>query len=161
TDDAGMEVEQVGIIFCLVRGVLPKRMRTTMEDLRSERGDAVFSAQLGERTHVAESVEKHKPILDYKPNSVSAQEVSRIAEDFPGFLRLIDAYVELAQRSALAVNYSRVANPPPRGRNGEADEQHLFDLLRSKKLFATNQQLADLAARVLPGMSRKRFDKMS
>jgi hypothetical protein len=38
---------------------------------------------------------------------------------------------------------------------------HLFDLLRDKRLFATNSDLADFAGRVLPGTSRYRFEKLS
>jgi hypothetical protein len=38
---------------------------------------------------------------------------------------------------------------------------HLFDLLRSKELFPTNGDLATFAGRILPGMDKKRFDKMS
>jgi hypothetical protein len=38
---------------------------------------------------------------------------------------------------------------------------HLFDLLREPRLFPSNLDLSEFAARVLPNMSRKRFDKMS
>jgi hypothetical protein len=38
---------------------------------------------------------------------------------------------------------------------------HLFDMLRDKRLFNSNSDLADFAGRVLPSMSRHRFDKMS
>ena len=38
---------------------------------------------------------------------------------------------------------------------------HLFDLLRERQLFPSNPDLSEFAGRVLPSMSRKRFDKMS
>ena len=38
---------------------------------------------------------------------------------------------------------------------------HLFDLLREKRLFASNTDLASFAAKVLPGIKGNRFDKMS
>ena len=40
-------------------------------------------------------------------------------------------------------------------------EIHLFDLLRSKELFPNNRDLAEFATRVLPGMVKRRYDKMS
>jgi hypothetical protein len=43
----------------------------------------------------------------------------------------------------------------------DASRMHLFDMLREKKLFKSNSDLADFAGRVLPSMSRHRFDKMS
>tara|TARA_R110000868_G_scaffold226872_1_gene479786 strand:- start:317698 stop:318216 length:519 start_codon:yes stop_codon:yes gene_type:complete len=38
---------------------------------------------------------------------------------------------------------------------------HLFDLLRSKKLFPRNADLSEFAGRILPGIESHRFDKMS
>ena len=42
-----------------------------------------------------------------------------------------------------------------------SSSEHLFDLLRSKKHFPTNSRLAEFATRILPGITRKRYDKMS
>ena len=59
------------------------------------------------------------------------------------------------------------AKPAPEKRNRLTDAlqrtsgEHLFDLLRSKEHFPTNSRLAEFATRILPGITRKRYDKMS
>ena len=56
---------------------------------------------------------------------------------------------------------------PPETTIGSTDvpqrgsDEHLFDLLRSKEHFPTNSRLAEFATRILPGITRKRYDKMS
>jgi len=46
-------------------------------------------------------------------------------------------------------------------KKGESAPMHLFDMLRDKRLFPSNSDLSDFAGRVLPGMSRTRFEKVS
>jgi hypothetical protein len=38
---------------------------------------------------------------------------------------------------------------------------HLFDMLRDRRLFPLNSDLADFAGKVLPDMGSYRYDKMS
>jgi hypothetical protein len=74
----------------------------------------------------------------------------------PLFVRLIDAYVELAEKSETSSGNFSLKR---RKRNGS--QTHLFDLLREKTFFPLNLDLAQFAARVLPNMRTFRFDKMS
>ena len=74
----------------------------------------------------------------------------------PMFLRLIEAYIELAEKSETGAYQFRRSR---RKRNGS--QMHLFDLLREKTFFPQNLDLAQFASRVLPHMRAFRFDKMS
>ncbi len=95
--------------------------------------------------------------------------LDRAAFDFPGLTKIIEAYIRLTERAESDVkdklgtlgahrgsSFSRVA-----WSGSSKPEMHLFDLLRSKKLFTTNAELAEFAKRILPKMERRRFDKMS
>jgi hypothetical protein len=75
----------------------------------------------------------------------------------PMFLRLIEAYIEIAEKSETGSSPS--IRPSKRKRNGS--QMHLFDLLREKTFFPQNLDLAQFASRVLPHMRTFRFDKMS
>jgi chromosome partitioning protein len=80
--DNGLNVTPVGLVFTLVRGATPKRMREVMTDTRRDRGDAVFAQQLSEATDVAESVEAHRPVFLYRPRSKTAGEIIAITAEF-------------------------------------------------------------------------------
>ncbi len=83
------------------------------------------------------------------------------AKDYPSLTPLIDEYVRLAERSDTD---ALLPNAPRRTKSSAtpaASQMHLFDLLRERRLFNSNADLADFAGRVLPNMSRHRFDKMS
>ena len=82
------------------------------------------------------------------------------SKDYRSLLPLIDDYLQLAERAD--------TNASPKGLQGRAtkrssdlEQMHLFDMLREKRLFPSNSELSDFAGRVLPNMSRHRFDKMS
>lgn len=77
----------------------------------------------------------------------------------PMFLRLAEAYVDLAERSSTGTGIVRGSRPSKRKRNGS--QMHLFDLLRERTFFPQNLDLAQFASRVLPHMRSFRFDKMS
>ncbi|MEH2480616.1 hypothetical protein V1282_003973 [Nitrobacteraceae bacterium AZCC 2146] len=82
-------------------------------------------------------------------------------KETPSMVRVIEAYVDLAirsevKRSGLAA--SLAAKTPRRGR---VAQMHLFDLLREKKFFPKNSDLAQFAARVVPEMRTYSFDKMA
>jgi chromosome partitioning protein len=78
----GLNIEPIGIVFTMVRGAMPRRMKEVMADARQERGDAVFSAHLSEATDVAESVEAHRPVFLYNPHGKTAKEIIAITQEF-------------------------------------------------------------------------------
>ena len=88
---------------------------------------------------------------------------------YPLLVSLIDDYIQLAEKSDTEVSptgnheiflpgFSK--RPRPK-RKSDPSQMHLFDLLRSKKLFPSNSDLSDFAARIMPNMRIYRFDKMS
>ena len=81
-EDAGMGIEQVGLVFTLVRGPTPTRMKEVMAELRSERKNAVFSDHMSESTDVAKSVEAHQPVFVYNPNVKASAQVIGITKEF-------------------------------------------------------------------------------
>jgi hypothetical protein len=86
--------------------------------------------------------------------------------NYPLLVPLIDAYLRLAEESdtetfSLGGPLFPSANKQKSGKKSDASQMHLFDLLRSKKLFPSNSLLAQFAARSMPKMSTYRFDKMS
>jgi chromosome partitioning protein len=82
TDDNGIDVDQVGLVFTLVRGNTPRAMREVMQEVRGERKDKVFTNHLSESTDVAESVNAHLPVFLYKQNAKTAIETLQIAKEF-------------------------------------------------------------------------------
>lgn len=78
----GLKVDPIGLVFTLVRGPTPKRMKEVMADTRRARGDAVFTPHLSQATDVAESVEAHRPVFLYRPNGKTAGEIAAIADEF-------------------------------------------------------------------------------
>jgi chromosome partitioning protein len=69
TADVGMNIEQVGIVFTLVRRPTPNSMNGIMDDIRKQRKGAVFKALSSVSTNVSESVEHHKPVIYFKKAS--------------------------------------------------------------------------------------------
>jgi chromosome partitioning protein len=82
TDDAGIDIESVGLVFSMVRGPLPTRMADLMQELRDERGQAVFNEHLSQSIDVSASVEAHQPVFRTKPNCKTAHQVLAIAQEF-------------------------------------------------------------------------------
>jgi hypothetical protein len=87
---------------------------------------------------------------------------------FPSLVPIVDSLLYVTdieqRRSGGLLQHEASARARPLNYvNGDVSSppRHLFDLLRSKELFPTNSELALFAASVLPGMTRKRFDKMS
>jgi hypothetical protein len=99
------------------------------------------------------------------------------SRDYIALVPVIDEYIRLAEqadtdvipRSAgnLSKRFTEVKPRLPgvsslRSKASlNVEQMHLFDLLRDRKLFPSNSDLSDFAARVLPSLTRKRFDKMS
>jgi chromosome partitioning protein len=82
TEENGVHLEAVGLVFTMVRGATPRRMQEVMEELRETRGDLVFTAQLSEATVVAESVEYHLPVFLYRRGSKTSNQIISITEEF-------------------------------------------------------------------------------
>lgn len=100
----------------------------------------------------------------YNPEEL--KQFLKIAEcDFPAFKPTIKTLITLTKKTSSEVSYRLKSNTQNFNRftvdNASKKHSHLFDLLRSKELFATNSELANFAKRVLPSISNKRFDKMS
>lgn len=69
TTDAGMTLEQVGLVFTMVRSPAPQAMRFVMDDLRRQRKAAVFAPILSQATAVAESVDAHLPVTKFRKST--------------------------------------------------------------------------------------------
>jgi hypothetical protein len=85
---------------------------------------------------------------------------SMIAKQYPLLLPIIDDYISLAEKSDAGIEPQPGRQRPSRGRR-PTSQMHLFDLLRDRRLFPLNSDLAKFAARVLPGMTQRRFAKIS
>jgi hypothetical protein len=88
---------------------------------------------------------------------------SAASREYPALVRLMDEYIRLAERSALEIpdGAPRPVSAGSKSRRIVSGDMHLFDLLREKKLFPSNSDLAEFAGRILPGIKGNRFDKMS
>jgi hypothetical protein len=91
-------------------------------------------------------------------------------QDFFAFTPIIKDFIKLAKKTSsdvpyrltkLGTNYSAVTTYATPKEEHFRPQKHLFDLLRSKELFSSNNDLANFAKRILPSISNKRFDKMS
>ena len=85
---------------------------------------------------------------------------SLASKEYSALLPLIDEYVRLAERSATNMPSASERRVHP-GANRQPNDMHLFDMLREKKLFPSNAELAEFAGKILPGIRGNRFDKMS
>ena len=81
-EDRGCSISRVGLVFTMVRGPVPQRMRDVMAEVRKPWPGEVFSAELSQATAVAGSVDKHLPVFLHKRNSKSAGQIQRIAAEF-------------------------------------------------------------------------------
>jgi hypothetical protein len=78
----------------------------------------------------------------------------------PSLIPLIEDYLRLAENSETNVQPPESRKRQSHNRRAPA-QMHLFDLLREKRFFPQNLDLAKFAARVVPHMRTYRFDKMS
>jgi hypothetical protein len=77
----------------------------------------------------------------------------------PSLVPLIQDYITLIKRSESRAKPSGAGGGPRKV--ARAGQMHLFDLLREKKFFPLNSDLAQFAARVVPDMRSYSFDKMA
>lgn len=82
TEDEGVDIKQVGIVFSYVRGPLPNSMKEVIDNLREDRGEHVFKNILSEATALAGSVEVHQPVFLFKPRSKISKQVINVIEEF-------------------------------------------------------------------------------
>ena len=67
--DLGIKMEQIGMVFTMVRGPVPKAMKELMDELRLNRKGMVFQEYLSQATSVAESASAQVPLVRYKKAS--------------------------------------------------------------------------------------------
>jgi len=117
---------------------------------------------------------KHRPFLAFlakildAPVAYSKQDLlafrNLASHEHPSAVPIIDAYIHLAERSdsdVTGLGGKKSTKTRPEHQKPEPVQMHLFDLLRDKRLFASNSELGAFADRVLPGIKSNRFDKMS
>lgn len=84
------------------------------------------------------------------------------SREYTALVPVIDEYIRVAEKADTEVIPTNAGSSSRRSKvQSDAGHMHLFDLLRDRRLFPSNSDLTDFAARVLPSMTRKRFDKMS
>ena len=82
SDDAGIQLESIGLVFTLVRGPTPSVMKDVIADLRNRRGNDVFDSIMSVGTDVAKSVESHKPVFLHRPGCKTATQALAITKEF-------------------------------------------------------------------------------
>ncbi|MGC1784657.1 MAG: ParA family protein [Acidobacteriaceae bacterium] len=82
TDDAGIKVTSVGLVFTMVRGPLPAAMRDAMLEVRAERKSEVFHDYLSQATDVAKSVSAHEPVFLFNKNAKASHQIQAITQEF-------------------------------------------------------------------------------
>jgi hypothetical protein len=86
------------------------------------------------------------------------------SREYPSLVRLIDDYMQLAERADTSVSPTKGVSSKGSAKRAHTtpDQMHLFDLLRDKKLFPSNSDLSGFAARIIPSMTTlTRWEKMS
>jgi chromosome partitioning protein len=83
TDDNGMTLEQVGLVFTMVTGPTPQAMKAVMDQFRKERKSAVFTDYMSQSTNVQKSVSERQPVFLYKNAAAKLKmQVIRITSEF-------------------------------------------------------------------------------
>jgi hypothetical protein len=77
--------------------------------------------------------------------------------ELPSLVPVIEALINLSESAETEVEDVAPTSPS----RIKPSQMHLFDLLREKKFFPQNLDLATFASRVMPHMRPYRFDKMS
>ncbi|HET6844419.1 MAG TPA: ParA family protein [Candidatus Angelobacter sp.] len=84
-DDMQVDPKLAGMVLSRI-GRPAQHRETTANSLREQFGDSVFNAELHERVHVSEAVERNVCIYKHAPNSPAAQEFSVMSEELLGRL---------------------------------------------------------------------------
>jgi len=105
-----------------------------------------------------------RKILDV-PAGYSKQDLTMFrsiaSRQYPSLLPIVEEYLRLAERSETDTIPASLTHKSRLTRSSGLGQMHLFDLLRQRRLFSSNADLANFAAKVLPGIKGNRFDKMS
>jgi hypothetical protein len=99
------------------------------------------------------------PLGYSKEDLVNFRSVS--SREFPAFVPILDEYLRFAERADTEVIQESARPKSLAKHRNDSESMHLFDMLRDRKLFPMNSDLADFAGRVLPDMGSYRYDKMS
>lgn len=86
---------------------------------------------------------------------------SLASHDYPGLVTLIEEYLRLAENSDTNVIAISDRNKSAKSNKQQPDQMHLFDLLREKRLFPSNTDLAEFAQKILTNVPSGRFGKIS
>jgi chromosome partitioning protein len=83
TDDNGIQLEQIGLVFTMVTGNIPLAMKAVMDQIKKERKTDVFKDFMSHSTNVNRAVEEHLPIFLYRKASAKLKmQVLDIAAEF-------------------------------------------------------------------------------
>ena len=113
----------------------------------------------------------HKALLQFVKKVVDVPAVhskedltkfrSAASHAYPLLVPVIDAYLHLAEQSDSGVSLDGSKRTVLVQAKHSPENMHLFDLLRDQRLFPSNSDLSEFAGRILPGVSRTRFQKIS
>jgi chromosome partitioning protein len=82
TSDNGIAVARVGLVFTMVRGPIPTRMRDVMNEIRKQRPGDVFQTDLSEATAIASAAEDHQPVFLTPRSTKSTAQIQKITQEF-------------------------------------------------------------------------------
>jgi hypothetical protein len=83
------------------------------------------------------------------------------SHDYRALVPLIEEYLRLAERSDTDVVSKHNLILPSKSDTKQPGRMHLFDLLREKRLFPSNNDLAAFAQKILTNVPSGRFGKIS
>lgn len=86
---------------------------------------------------------------------------SLASHDYRILVPLIEEYLRLAERSDTEVIAAPDRVRPTKSAKQQPGEMHLFDLLREKRLFPSNNDLVEFAQQILTNVPSGRFGKIS
>lgn len=86
---------------------------------------------------------------------------SLASHDYRVLVPLIEEYLRLAERSDTDAVVAPDRTRSARSGTQQPGQMHLFDLLREKRLFPSNNDLAEFAQKILTNVPSGRFSKIS
>ena len=82
TEDNAITLSRVGMVFTMVRGPAPLRMKEVMAQLKEDRPGEVFSVEMSLADAVSKSVEKHLPVFMSAKSTKAAGQTRRLVQEF-------------------------------------------------------------------------------
>ncbi len=86
---------------------------------------------------------------------------SLASHDYRALVPLIDEYLRLTEKSDTEIFPAGDSIRSAKSDKQQPNRMHLFDLLREKRLFPSNNDLAEFAQRILTSVPSGRFGKIS